>query len=57
MKIYRIEYRGGYELVAGITAVDALDTFYNYMRQEHGFEHVETVKALFPIYSIARERR
>lgn len=57
MEIYRIEYRGGSELVAGTTVADALDTFYNYMRQEHGFEHVETARALFPAYSVARERR
>ena len=57
MEIYRIEYRGGSELVAGTTVADALDTFYNYIRQEHGFEHVETAIQLFPVYSIARERR
>ena len=57
MKTYRIEYRGGSELVAATTAADALDTFYNYMRQEHGFEHVETAIQLFPVYSVAMERR
>lgn len=54
---YRIEYRGGVETVVGLTQEDAIDTFYNYMRQEHGFTHNETARELFPITHITTERR
>ena len=54
-KFYKIEYRGGCETVPGLFKEDAIETFYNYLKQKHGFNEMRTAKLLFPILAITVE--
>lgn len=54
-KFYRIEYRGGCETVPGLFKEDAIETFYNYLKQKYGFYEMRTAKLLFPILAITME--